>query len=222
MFLIRSFQNAALGSSLFTIRLHHGRRITGDKYKSHCNGLVDHIAICDWEKFPLYDINLMLKKLGHKAPILYYYIYPTSDLSHGLKQLQTNENINEFLNWVTEYKVIEVYCNHLTEKEVKKLKLDQLLVFKYKKKNSLVLEEIVDDGGTKRPLVVGARANKLFFRKPIMYALEAPKHDDAELNDGASKNDVNVGASDIDVNSGPINKVLIVGPLRVVRSLRVV
>ncbi|KAL3520284.1 hypothetical protein ACH5RR_018433 [Cinchona calisaya] len=55
-------------------------------------------------------------------------------------------------------------------------------------------------GGTKRPPVIRARANKMFFRKPIMYALEASKYDTAELNDGASENDVNVGAIETDVN----------------------
>ncbi|KAL3528914.1 hypothetical protein ACH5RR_008236 [Cinchona calisaya] len=33
----------------------------------------------------------------------------------------------------------------------------------------------------------------MLFRKPIMYVLEAPKHDDAALNGGASKTDMNVG-----------------------------
>ncbi|KAL3504217.1 hypothetical protein ACH5RR_034058 [Cinchona calisaya] len=38
------------------------------------------------------------------------------------------------------------------------------------------------------------------FRKPKIYALEAPKYDDIELNSGAGEIDVNVGASEIDVN----------------------
>ncbi|KAL3525860.1 hypothetical protein ACH5RR_014232 [Cinchona calisaya] len=87
--------------------------------------------------------------------------------------------------------MIKAYCDHLIEEEVKKLKLDQLLVFKYEgKKCSLVVEEIVKESGTKRLAVIRARANKMLFRKPII------------LNGGASETDVNGWTNERGVNGG--------------------
>ncbi|KAL3502666.1 hypothetical protein ACH5RR_037115 [Cinchona calisaya] len=103
---------------------------------------------------------------------------------------------------------MEVYSDHLTDGEVKKLKFDQPQLVKLEKKNTLVLEEIVDEGGTSkkstlileelveeggtsRPQVVSGRGNRLFFRKRIMAKLNGGRNcegDRASEGNGAELN----------------------------------
>ena len=40
--------------------------------------------------------------------VLYYYNDPRSDLNHGLKEFQMDEDIRGFCGWVYEYKLMEI------------------------------------------------------------------------------------------------------------------
>ncbi|KAL3508490.1 hypothetical protein ACH5RR_027891 [Cinchona calisaya] len=53
--------------------------------------------------------------------MLYYYVEPISNLGNTLRDLQTDENVRKFLQWVENYKVIEVYCDHRSRKEINEI-----------------------------------------------------------------------------------------------------
>ena len=66
-------------------------------------------------------INKIVEKCGHQGTMLYYYIDLRNDLNHGLKELQTDEDMRGFCDWEYEHKLMEVYCNHLTLEEIYEL-----------------------------------------------------------------------------------------------------
>ena len=101
---------------LFLIKLQHGCRIQEAKYKSYIGGEIDYFDICDAKSMSVHDINRMVESCGHSNSMLYYYIDPRSDLTHSLMELQTEENIKEFYRWT--YKLMEVYCDHMTLEEI--------------------------------------------------------------------------------------------------------
>lgn len=133
-----------LGRPAFSIKLHHGGRIEGDKYKSYENGEIDYFDMCHGDYMSLQAINRMVEKCGHRDAMLYYYIDPRSDLTHGLKELVTDEHVIEFCSWVCEYKLMEVFCHHLTTEEVKKLELI-IVPPEPPTKCNVVIEEIEDE-----------------------------------------------------------------------------
>lgn len=82
------------GCSLFTVKMRHGGRIEGDKYKSYVGAEVDYFDLCDGDRMSMHEINDMVKECGYnKDVILYYYLDPRSDINNGLKELQTDEHI---------------------------------------------------------------------------------------------------------------------------------
>lgn len=105
---------------LFTIKLHHRGKIIGDKYKSYVGGETSYIDIVDGDEFSLHELDRMITKLGYpeNLVIMYHYLDPTSDLNHGLRDFQTDAHVVEFLKWVTEYKVMDIYCNHMSQEEI--------------------------------------------------------------------------------------------------------
>ena len=85
----------------------------------YVDGDVDDIDLCSAEKMSILELNKMVKKLGHRrAAILYYYVEPNKDLSNGLRELCTDEDVNKFSRWAYKFKVMEVFCNHLTPKKL--------------------------------------------------------------------------------------------------------
>ena len=130
----------------FSIKLHHGGKIEGEKYKSYVGGEIDYFDLCHADFMSIHEINKMVEKCGHNDTMLYYYIDPRGDLNHGLMELQTDEDIMQFCGWVNEYKLMEVYCHHLTVEEIYELQKKKELEQLSQTKSSVVIEEILDDG----------------------------------------------------------------------------
>ena len=101
---------------LFTITLHHGGKIEGDKYKNYNNGKVTYIDIVDGDTFSIPELNRMVMRLGYpeKTVLLYHYIDLRSDINRDLRDLRNDTDVIEFLGWVRQYKVMEIYYNHLS------------------------------------------------------------------------------------------------------------
>ena len=76
---------------------------------------------------------------------MYYYIDPRSDLNHGLKELQMDEDMQGFYDFVYEYKLMKIYYDHLILEEIyeldrqKKEQMEELL-----RMSMVVIEEIED------------------------------------------------------------------------------
>ncbi|KAL3514047.1 hypothetical protein ACH5RR_026764 [Cinchona calisaya] len=133
---------------LFTIRLHHGGKISGNKYVSYVGGDVDHVDNCNAEKMSLHEISCTVEDLGHHDTITYYYLEPYKDMSNGLRELCCDGDINNFCNWAYKFKVMEVYCDHNIEEEVNEIIQNSPLVRQtHDKSISGVLIEEIDGNG---------------------------------------------------------------------------
>ena len=154
------------GSEYFTIRLHYGGKFNGSDYRFYTGGEVDHIDLCDGDRMSVLEINEMLKKLGYgeEEAVLYYYLEPTSVLPDGLRQLQTDQHVNQFCSWVQEYKVMEVYCDHKTIEEVLKMQFNEPVeTYAAPPKSGVLIEEIDDEGR----VIEEPCTNMVLTKKPL-------------------------------------------------------
>lgn len=128
--------------------MHHEGRFNGLDYIFYTGGKVDHVDLCDGDRMLVLEINEMLKKLGYgeEELVLYYYLEPTSILPDRLRQLQTDQHVNWFYSWIQEYKVMEVYCDHMTIEEVLEMQLNETVeTYIAPHKSGALIEEIDDE-----------------------------------------------------------------------------
>ena len=118
--------------------MHHRGKIRWESYISYVGGDVDDVDLCDCERMSIHELNQMVEELGHIQEIkMYYYLEPTKDLNSGLRELCTDADVNKFCTLAYEYKVMEVYCNHLTIEEI-----DQVLMEAASRGNSVEPEKM--------------------------------------------------------------------------------
>ena len=107
-----------------------------------------YIDMCDAERMSIHELNKMVGKVGHRnATILYYYLEPVADMRTGLRELSTDTHVRTFCDWAYKFKVMEVYCHHLTDPEIEELKNAVIIESpdKGKKKTGVVIEEVDEE-----------------------------------------------------------------------------
>ncbi|XP_048420906.1 uncharacterized protein LOC125468709 [Pyrus x bretschneideri] len=102
---------------LFSIELHHGREISYDMY---VGGKVTYIDNCDKDLMSLPVISDIVEAVGYIERFMnYYFKIPNMNLSNGLKQIQSDFDVQSMFNFVPKDKVIEMYIEELTTEKAK-------------------------------------------------------------------------------------------------------
>ena len=134
-----------LESEIFSTRLHHEGRINWEKCVSYENGEVDYVDTCNAECKSIHELNNMVQKVGYpNVAILYYYLEPIVDMRTGLRELSTDTYVRASCDWAYNFKVMEVYCHHLTVIEIEELNNNLIIESpnEGKNKSGVVIEEL--------------------------------------------------------------------------------
>ncbi|XP_022008109.1 uncharacterized protein LOC110907434 [Helianthus annuus] len=100
---------------LFTLRLHHGGRLTQPPGRMYVGGKIDHVDLIDIDKFSVHEVDLMLDILGYNGrvePMCYMFLHPKKNLDQGLEHLSCDKDCLNLGTHVEEHKIINVYISH--------------------------------------------------------------------------------------------------------------
>ena len=130
--------------------MYHGGKFNWQNYR-YIDGHVDYVDLCDAKTMSVHEINYMVDKLGYYGCIVYYYLEPGKDFQSGLKELSTDKAIISFCNWAYKHKIIEVYCDHKTKNEIKRMAMKSLpFDMELIKKPGVTIEELDENGNVIR------------------------------------------------------------------------
>ena len=172
--------------------MHHGERINWGQYVGYVDGDVDDIDLCSAEKMSILELNKMVGKLGHRrAAILYYYVEPNKDLSNGLRELCTDEDVNKFSEWVYKFKVMEVFCNHLTPEEIEKFRSPLIVKPVENKRCGVVIEELDEQGR-----IIGEPCSGKGFRMGLLFEEHTGTKDNRDVLQNSGLQQKQIGSSE--------------------------
>ncbi|KAB2603218.1 hypothetical protein D8674_004223 [Pyrus ussuriensis x Pyrus communis] len=109
----------------------------------YVGGKVTYIDNCDKDLMSLPMIDDMVEAIGYIERFMnYYFKIPNMDLSNGLKQIQSDSDVQSMCNFVPKDKVIEMYIEELTTEEAVTQKQQFLKSMEVTGPSKVVIEEI--------------------------------------------------------------------------------
>ncbi|KAB2622173.1 hypothetical protein D8674_024355 [Pyrus ussuriensis x Pyrus communis] len=109
----------------------------------YVGGKVTYIDNCDKDLMSLPVIDDMVEAVGYIERFMnYYFKIPNMDLSNGLKQIQSDSDVQSMCNFVPKDKVIEMYIEELTTEEAVTQEQQFLKSMEVAGPSKVVIEEI--------------------------------------------------------------------------------
>ncbi|KAJ9566814.1 hypothetical protein OSB04_002780 [Centaurea solstitialis] len=147
---------------LVSLKIHHGGRFTKFPGRRYLKGKTHYVELVDTDKFSVHELEDMMHEIGYKTPrpTYYHFVIPGKDLDFGLHALGSDMDILEFLKFVPQCKVFDIYIEHWSSSlntynispGVSNVVIEQLpddevepVVPKKKRFKPLLLEWTVDD-----------------------------------------------------------------------------
>ncbi|CAI9099906.1 OLC1v1036798C1 [Oldenlandia corymbosa var. corymbosa] len=112
----------------FTIRIHHGGKVTDSTPWEYIRGKVSYLDYCNANYFNLAHLSAAIVGLRyHRKTIVYsYYRHPKKHNTVELLPLLEPSHLRALPDFVGEYRIFDVYCEHVTPFEAdERLKEDQ-------------------------------------------------------------------------------------------------
>ncbi|KAM0070211.1 hypothetical protein Hdeb2414_s0001g00010611 [Helianthus debilis subsp. tardiflorus] len=99
---------------LFSIRLHHGGRLTKIPGRVYKGGKVNFVDMIDVDMFSVHEISDMLDELGYSVTdhIYYFFQNPEKDLDNGIEDLSSDQDVLNLSKHVEFHKIINVFTFH--------------------------------------------------------------------------------------------------------------
>ncbi|KAK1406319.1 hypothetical protein QVD17_41613 [Tagetes erecta] len=75
--------------TLFSLKVHHGGMFTKFPHRMYVGGQVSYVDLMDVDEFSVFEINMVVLKLGYSGneKMFYHYRVPGQDLNFGLSQV---------------------------------------------------------------------------------------------------------------------------------------
>ncbi|GJV23282.1 hypothetical protein Tco_1375977 [Tanacetum coccineum] len=103
---------------VFCLKINHDGAFTKPPKIGYEGGKVNWINNIDSDAFSVNEVSDMMKKIGYdNVAMEFYFKESNTELDKGIRKLATDSDVLEMLNFVSMYKVIDLYVDHSVYKE---------------------------------------------------------------------------------------------------------
>ncbi|KAD5318223.1 hypothetical protein E3N88_18169 [Mikania micrantha] len=99
----------------FTVKFFHGGHFEGFPERRYVNSKINYVDMIGCDEFSVCEVNAMIRELGysHDEIIYFHYMVPGQNLDYGLQPLVNDNDVQNILEYVENFKIIEMYTEHM-------------------------------------------------------------------------------------------------------------